>query len=112
MDQESLPLLELVTLILFLGSITFILGAIFQSIVLFRNKATFIISLGVIIFTRLLTILSALFIWAYWVFPFDIMFLFLFLPALLPEIILSPLILKLFGNHLGQNKIRNTGSVF
>ena len=100
MEQEPTPIIELLVLILFLGSITFLLGAIFQGYVLYKNKKSFLTSISVIILTRLLTIISSYFIWAFWHLPIDIMFLFFYLPAILPELIFSPLILKVFGNEL------------
>lgn len=104
MEQEPTPIIELLVLILFLGSITFLLGAIFQGYVLYKNKKTLLTSISVIILTRILTIISSYFIWAFWHLPIDIMFLFLYLPAILPELIFSPLILKVFGNEIIKKK--------
>lgn len=100
MEQEPTPIIELLVLILFLGSITFLLGAIFQGYVLRKNKKSLLTSISVIILTRILTIISSYFIWAFWHLPIDIMFLFFYLPAILPELIFSPLILKVFGNKI------------
>jgi len=96
MQQLPTPLAELLILILYLGSITFIAGAILQTIILKRNKVSLSLGAFIILLTRLLTLFSSLIIWKFWIFPFDIMFLFLFLPALLSELIFSLLILKLF----------------
>lgn len=104
MEQEPTPIIELLILILFLGSITFLLGAIFQSYVLYQNKKSLLTSITVIILTRIITIISSNFIWAFWHLPFDIMLLFFFLPAILPELIFSPLILKVFGNEIIKKK--------
>jgi hypothetical protein len=104
MEQEPIPLIELVEFMLFLGSATFMLGAVFQAFILYRNKRTFITSISIIIITRLLTATISLFIWAYWMFDIDTMFLFIFLPALLPEVIFSLLALWLTGNSLGPKK--------
>ena len=104
MEQEPTPIIELLGLILFLGSITFLLGTIFQGFVLFKNKKSIWTSITVIILTRILTIISSYFIWAFWHFPIDIMFLFFYLPAILPELIFSPLILKIFGNKIIKRK--------
>lgn len=97
MEQEPTPITELLVLILFLGSITFLLGAIFQGYVLYQNKKTLVTGISVIILTRILTIISSYFIWAFWHLPIDIMFLFFYLPAILPEMIFSPIILKISG---------------
>ena len=104
MEQEPTPIIELFGLILFLGSITFLIGALFQVYILWRNKKSILTSLVVIVLTRTLTIVSSYLIWAFWHLPIDIMFLFFYLPAVLPELILSPLILKLFGNEIIRRK--------
>jgi hypothetical protein len=104
MEQEPTPIIELLVLILFLGSITFLLGAIFQGYVLYKNKKSLLTSISVIILTRILTIISSYFIWTFWHLPIDIMFLFFYLPAILPELIFSPLILKATGNEIIKNK--------
>ena len=104
MEQEPTPIIELFGLILFLGSITFLIGALFQVYILCRNKKSILTSLVVIVLTRTLTIVSSYLIWAFWHLPIDIMFLFFYLPAVLPELILSPLILKLFGNEIIRRK--------
>jgi predicted tellurium resistance membrane protein TerC len=105
MEQEPTPIIELLTLILFFGSITFLLGAIFQGYVLCKNRKSLLTGISVIILTRILTIISSYFIWAFWHLPIDIKFLFLYLPAVLPELIFSPLILKLFGNEIIKKKV-------
>lgn len=104
MEQEPTPILELLVLILFLGSITFLLGAIFQGYVLHKNKKSLLTSISVIILTRILTLISSYFIWAFWHLPLDIMFGFFYLPAILPELIFSPLMLKVFGNEIIKKK--------
>jgi ABC-type sulfate transport system permease component len=104
MQQEAIPIIELIGLILFLGSITFLIGTVFQTYVLWRNKKSVFTSFTVIVLTRILTIISSYFIWAFWCLPIDIMFLFIYLPAILPELIFSPLILKLFGNNIIKRK--------
>jgi len=104
MEQEPTPILELLGLILFLGSITFLLGAVFQTYILYKNKKSILEIIAVIFLTRILTVISSFFIWSFWHLPIDIMFLFLYLPAILPELILSPLILKLFGNKIFRVK--------
>ena len=100
MEQEPTPIIELFGLILFLGSITFLLGAVFQSYILYRNKKSIWISFTVILLTRIMTVISSYFIWAFWCLPIDIMFMFFYLPAILPELILSPIVLKLFNNEI------------
>lgn len=104
MDQEPTPIIELLGIVLFLGSITFLFGAIFQGYVLYKNKKSLLTSISVIILTRTLTIISSYFIWAFWQLPIDIMFFFIYLPAILPELIFCPLILKIFGNEIHRRQ--------
>jgi hypothetical protein len=104
MEQQPTPIIEFLGIILFLGSITFLLGAIFQGYVLYKNKKALLTSISVIILTRILTIIGSYFIWAFWHLPIDKMFLFFFLPAFFPELIFSPLMLKLFGNKILKTK--------
>ena len=91
MQQLPVPIIELIELMLYLGSITYLLGAVFQGVVLYRNKKSFLIRF---------TLFFTFFIWALGLVPVDEMFLFLFLPALIPELVFSPLMLVLFGNKL------------
>lgn len=100
MDTQPIPFFELLGFILFLGSITFLSGAVFQVLILIRNKKSLVTISAIVILTRLVTITGSFFTWAYWPFSSDVMFLFLFLPALLPEIIFSPLFLKISGNTI------------
>jgi len=104
MEQEPIPLAELLEFMLFLGSATFATGAIFQAFILYRNKKSILTSVSVIVITRASTIAASFFVWLYWVFPIDIMFMFLFLPAVLPEVILSLLALRITGNTLRFKK--------
>lgn len=97
MEQEPVPISDLLVLILYLGSITFLIGAFVQWYILRRNKKAVRTYAVVIILTRVLTIMSSYFIWAVWDLPLDIMFAFIFLPAVLPELILCPLVLRMFG---------------
>src|SRR5690606_31137247 len=98
--EQHFSLFDILSIILFLGSITFLIGAVFQGVILYRNKRTFLFSALIIVLTRVLTVIGSYFIWAFWMLPIDIMFLVFFLPALIPELILSPLILKLTGNGI------------
>ncbi|MGJ3234288.1 hypothetical protein [Marivirga sp.] len=100
MEQEPTPIIELLILTLFLGSITFLMAAVYQGYVLFINKNKILKSVIIIVLTRIITIISSFFIWSFWILPIDIMFLFVYLPGLLPELIFTPTILKIFGNDL------------
>ncbi|HYW96455.1 MAG TPA: hypothetical protein VE870_12755 [Bacteroidales bacterium] len=105
MQPEPTPLSELLGLILFLGSVTFIAGTLFQIIILIKNRKSILSIFAVVTITRLMTITGSFFIWAYWPFTFDTMFLFVFLPAVLPEMIFSPLLIKIVGKAQSQREI-------
>jgi predicted Na+-dependent transporter len=102
MTQE---VLSFTGLVIYLGSVFFLLGIGFQSVVLYRNKSPWLISLLLIIISRLVTFAATLLIWMNWPFSFDIMFGVLLLPALFPETLFSPLILKIAGLNLLKRKI-------
>jgi hypothetical protein len=108
MEQYPISIAELLAIMLYLGSITYLLGIAFQIYILLKNKKTFIVSLTVIILTRVLTIISSYFIWKSWPTDIDDMLLFLFFPTLISEMILSPLILIFFKNHITLTRHKNT----
>ncbi len=100
--EQSANLKELCVLVLFLGSLCYILGVLYQSFVLFRNGALRRSpwgALALVVGTRLVAVLLTLLGWAYWPFSLhqDIMIGPVLLPALLAEVIASPLALKLPG---------------
>lgn len=100
MEQEPIAILELIKLIIFLGSVTFLMGILFQTYFLFKNRKSFWNGIAVLFITRALTIGSSFFIWIFWPFSADIMFSFIFLPAIVPELVLSVMVLKIFGNRI------------
>ena len=95
MEKEPTRLIEFIQLILYIGSITFFIGATFQTFILYKRKTSFLISCMVILVSRILSIISSLIIWKYWFLTIDIMFLFVFLPALIPEVILNCLTIRI-----------------
>ena len=104
MEQQPTPTSELLILILILGSIIYLFGAIYQLYILRRNGKAWGNSLAIVGLTRLLTVSVSLLIWLSWNLPFKPMFWFLFWPAVISELILSPLILKLMGYDLTRKK--------
>ncbi len=100
MEQNLTALTDIFGLILYLGAITFLSGAVFQVYILLINKRAVRNIIFIVLLTRILTVISSYFSWIYWNLPVDIMFLFFFLPAILPETVLSLLILKIFGNKI------------
>lgn len=104
-EEQSINILDFIRLVLFLGSITYLLGFIFQFWVIYsQEKAIKIKTVLVLIITRLFSILMTFVIWAYWTTKIDIMFTFVLLPAFVAELIFIPVFLKLFGYNLFRVK--------
>ena len=103
-EQLATPISELLILILYLGSITFLLGTLVQIYIIYRNKQSKVKGIIIVLLTRLLTIISSYFIWSIWN-NSDIMFAFLYLPGLISEIIFSPLLLLIFGNKINLKRV-------
>jgi hypothetical protein len=96
---------DILTLTLYLGSITFLFGLTYQLFISIKadhqiNFRQFIL----VVLTRLLTIALTLLIWAYWTTKIDIQFGPFLLPAFVAELLLSPLLLKLFGYSVWVTK--------
>lgn len=86
------------------GAVTFILGILYQLLILWKTDKRLVVKgFGILFLTRILSIVSTLLIWANWPFTFDILFGPIFFPSFVSELILSPLILKLFGYHISTN---------
>ncbi len=99
METQTTTLPEIITLILFLGSIVYLLGAAYQVFVLirFNKKNPWYKILGIVLLTRIATIALTILIWKIAFQNIEIMFGQILLPGMIAEIVLSPLILKLFG---------------
>jgi hypothetical protein len=105
MDQQHFTLSELFLFSIFLGSISFIMGFAYQLFVSIRTDQRLSLKQGLlVVFTRALTIPLAFFLWLFWISNLDLEVGPFFLPALIPELALSPLILKLFGYNLWTSK--------
>ncbi len=63
-EQLATPISELLILILYLGSITFLLGTLVQIYIIYRNKQSKVKGIIIVLLTRLLTIISSYFIWS------------------------------------------------
>lgn len=98
----SISLSELILLNIYLGSIMFIVG----SVVLFflirsKIKGISILKISLSIISQLIvSILFSLLVWKLWTLKTDIMFGFVFFPALISELIMMPLILFILSKVL------------
>ncbi len=99
METQTTTLPEIITLILFLGSIVYLLGAAYQifALIRFNKKNPWYKILGIVVLTRISTIALTILIWKIAFQNIEIMFGPILLPGMIAEIVLSPLILKLFG---------------
>lgn len=99
METQNITLSELFSIVLFLGSVTFLIGTIYQIVILIwiNSKVKWSKIFWIILLTRLLTIGITILLWKLIFQIKDVMFGPFLLPALIPEIVLSPLILKLMG---------------
>ncbi len=107
METNTATLSEMLTMILFLGSIVFLLGIAFQIFIVFFNKTrskSFLRITTLVLLTRIGAIAASLIIWRFWFLNIDVMLGPVLLPALISEIILSPLFLKFFGFNIVRNK--------
>ena len=100
--EQSTTLKELCVLVLFLGSLCYVLGGLYQTFMLFRNGALRRNPWGALVLvvgTRLVAVLLTLLGWKHWpvYLHLDVMLGPVLLPALLAEVVVSPLALKLAG---------------
>ena len=98
--EANATLLELVMLNLFLGSVIYFFGIVFQIFITVRNKnrpksITRVSSL--LVLSLVSSVFFSLIIWKFWMFNFDVMLGPILLPVLISEIIILPVMLKLFG---------------
>ena len=100
METNSASLWEMFVLILFLGAVAYILWIVFQVLIMYLNKdkpKTFSRVTALLILTRICTIAFSLLIWKFWFLRVDVMLGPILLPALMSEIVISPIFLKFFG---------------
>lgn len=107
METNTATLTELFTMVLFLGSVIFLLGIVYQIIIVVLNRSiyrTFGRIAILLLITRLASIVTSLLLWRFWFFDFDVMLGPILIPVLISEIILSPLFLRIFGFKIFINK--------
>lgn len=105
MDEQYISIWELVSLQLFMGSITFLSGSV---ILFFTVRKTLINNYTKIILLLLqscISIVLSLVIWQFWILEIDTMFLFISIPALLAECITIPITLFVLKRLNKTNKI-------
>lgn len=91
--------MDIVILLMYLGAIVYIIGAIIYAYVLIYKKVGNKRTVFYSITRTILSIVISVFIWQFWIFDIDIMYSFVLLPAAISEIItisLSIMLLKGF----------------
>jgi hypothetical protein len=105
MEEQALNTLEILELILFLGSLVYLVGISFQLYLSIRQDKRFKFKqLILILSTQIISIVVTYLLMTVWNFGMDLMFGPILLPALISELILAPFFLRLFKYKLKINK--------
>lgn len=94
---------EVIMYVFLLGGIVYLIGFVTSYYIMLRQNWSHYKILAFSLLKLVISIMISLAIWSNWIFNFDIMFLFVFIPALLSESILI-LILILMIKTLLYNK--------
>jgi hypothetical protein len=104
MEEQTLDILDLLELILLLGSLVYLLGIISQLYISIKQDKRFKFKQVILILsTQTISIIATYLLWSLWRFGIDVMFGPLLLPALVSELLLVPIFLKLFKYKLKIN---------
>jgi hypothetical protein len=102
METNDINLFEFIELAIYFSSIAFIAGIIFQTFIVVRlnkpwtwGKLTFLL-----IASRVVSLGLTILIWKYWALPFEMMQGPVLIPSVIAEIIVSPLMLRLFRHRI------------
>src|SRR5258708_4700405 len=105
--QDRITFIELLQITLYLGAIAYIVGVLFQTFVIIKynkpwtwGKLTLLL-----ISTRIISIGLTLLIWIYWFLPFDMMQGPFLIPAVIAEIIVCPIVLRIFKYYIFNRPI-------
>lgn len=107
MEEElPIPIGELLLFIMFLSSLTLLIGVALIAIIMKRNREfRWLKFLFLSIAISILTIISGYFIWAIWpISTIDIMLGPIHLPSMISLIIVIPIVLKIFGYRILKKK--------
>jgi len=93
MDEQYISIWELVLLLLFMGSITYLVGSIVFFFTLRKTLINKYKKIILLLFQLCISVILSLVIWRFWILDIDIMFLFVSIPALIAECITIPITL-------------------
>jgi hypothetical protein len=105
MEEQTLDIVEILGLILFLGSLVYLVGISFQLFISIRQDKKFKFKqLILILSTHMVSVVATYLIWTLWNFGMDLMFGPILLPALVSELLLAPIFLRIFKYKLKIKK--------
>jgi hypothetical protein len=104
-EQLPTPILELIALNLYLGSITLLLGIVAVGWIVFKNgKFNWIKFLSISALLLILGSLLSIWIWGIWNLNFDIMIGPIHIPTLLSMTLVGFILIKIFGLKIMKKK--------
>jgi hypothetical protein len=104
-EQLPTPILELIALNLYLGSITMLLGIVAVAFIVIRNgKFSWTKFLSISVLMIILCSLLSMWIWGNWSLGIDIMLGPIHLPTLFSIIIIGFILIKIFGFKILKKK--------
>lgn len=104
-EQLPTPILELIALNLYLGSITMLLGIAVVALIVFRNgKFNWTKFLSISVLMIIIGSLLSMWIWRNWSSDIDIMFGVIHIPTLFSIIIIGVGLIKIFGFKIVKRK--------
>ena len=102
MESNDINFIEFLGIAVYLGSIAFVAGIVFQTLVVIKlnkpwtwGKLTLLL-----IVTRAVSLALTILIWKYWFLPFEMMQGPILVPSVIAEVIASPLLLRLFKHRI------------
>ena len=91
MEEQVFSTTELLGAYFFMGSITFVLGVVGQTLILKKNGASWLKIISYVTVAQILSSIAGVLIWLRWLFPFNVMQGFVLIPVAFPELILTVL---------------------
>ncbi|SMG53859.1 hypothetical protein SAMN05661096_04106 [Marivirga sericea] len=99
-EQLQTPLSELILLNLFLGSVSYLIAFSFIFLVSRANSFRWLRFVTISILSLVFGLVGSFFIWGIWSTSFDIMIGPIHIPTFLSLLIVTPILLVIFGNRL------------
>ena len=91
MEEQVFSTTELLGAYFFMGSITFVLGVVGQTLILKKRGASWLKIISYLTAAQILSSVAGILIWLHWPFSFNVMQGFILIPVAFPELILTVL---------------------